>query len=218
MYDHDKPDLNELAHYGVLGMKWGVRKARYEDSNASGITIKKGQTINRIASAGDEKQSGMKYAAYEKEDVDNYEMLLGGSGKFNFTYKATTNLVSPNEKRQVDAFLETVNEMSVSKAASILKTKSKLSSLKGIEKELDKALEGNDKSKVKTYDKFMDLLYAKELEPLRTQYFNKLSKEGYNMIIDSSDKGAVSNNPIIIFNGSKSLSFISKKEIEDVFE
>lgn len=30
----EKPDLNELAHYGVLGMKWGVRKDRYTKGRA----------------------------------------------------------------------------------------------------------------------------------------------------------------------------------------
>ena len=205
----------ELRHYGVLGMRWGHRKARYTDANASGIHLKKGTTINRISSAGDEKIGGMKYAAFKPEDVAEYEFMLGGGGKkFNFNYKLKEDLVSPNEKRQVDAFVETVKEMSVKDAASTLKKKSKLSTLKGIEKELTNAVNGNIKSTVKTYDKFMELLYDKDLEPIRQKYFQKLSKEGYNMIIDSSDKDVISESPVIIFSGNKSLEFISKKKIQ----
>lgn len=205
--------MSELHHYGVLGMRWGVRRDRYQDAGASGIRLKKGTKINRIATKGDEKRGGMKYAAFDPKDVETYEFMLGGGNKFNFSYKVKDVLISPNEKRQVDAFLETVNELGINKTASTLKTKSKLATLKGIEKELTKAVKGDVKSKVKTYDKFMDLLYADELEPVRTQYFNKLSKEGYNMIIDSSDKGTMSDSPVLIFNGNKSLSFVSKKKI-----
>lgn len=206
--------LNDvLAHYGMLGMKWGVRRDRYNDTKSAGIRLEKNATINRVASDGDEKLVGMKYAAFKPDDIETYEVFLGGSSKFNFSYKVKETLISPNEKRQVDAFLETVKDMGVSQVASTLKTKSKLSTLRGIEKELTKAVDGNEKSKIKTYDKFMDLLYAKELEPIRKSYFGKLSEEGYNMIIDSSDKGLMADSPIIIFNGNKSLAFISKKKI-----
>jgi ribosomal protein S20 len=201
-----------ITHYGMLGMRWGVRKARYTDENASGIKLEKGSKISRVASEGDEQLGGMKYAAFTPEDIDEYKFALGGNEKYLYEYKLKEALVSPNEKHQVDAFLETVSEMKVSNVARILKTKSKLSTLKDIEKELKKAVEnGEIKSQIKTYDKFMELFYAKELEPIRSRYFEKLSQEGYNMIIDSSDRGVVADNPIIIFSGSRSLSFESKK-------
>ena len=201
-----------IYHYGMLGMRWGVRKERYTNEDLKGIRLEKGSKITRIASAGDEKIGGMKYAAFTPEDIEEYKFNLGGEGKYAYDYKLKEALVSPNEKRQVDAFLETVSEMKISEAAKVLKTKSKMATLKGIEKELKNAIEnGEIKSKIRTYDKFMELFYAKELEPIRNRYFEKLSKEGYNMIIDSSDRGTVTDNPIIIFNGSKSLSFESKK-------
>ena len=204
---------NFLSHYGMLGMRWGVRKERYSDEKSSGIRLEKGSTISRVASAGDEKIGGMKYAAFKPEDIEEYEFALGTSGKFSFKYTLKETLISPNEKRQVDAFLETVKESSVKKVAASLKAKDKFASIKDIEKELAQAVSGNTKSRIRTYDKFMQLLYSKELEPVRQAYFTKLSKEGYNMIIDSSDKGVVSDAPIIIFSGSKSLQFTSKEKI-----
>lgn len=40
----DKPDLNTLAHYGVRGMKWGIRK-RYVANKTKGTQI-----LDRVAS------------------------------------------------------------------------------------------------------------------------------------------------------------------------
>ena len=36
----EKPPLHELAHYGVLGMKWGIRKSRNSTPSESLLTLK----------------------------------------------------------------------------------------------------------------------------------------------------------------------------------
>ena len=57
-----------LAHYGVLGMKWGVRKDRYR----SGHTIKKGTIMYRTSVNKNESLDGAKYVTYLKVDRDHY--------------------------------------------------------------------------------------------------------------------------------------------------
>ena len=40
---------NELKHYGVKGMKWGVRKKRYNSSFDKDTVIKRGSSIQNIS-------------------------------------------------------------------------------------------------------------------------------------------------------------------------
>ena len=42
-------DDDELKHYGVKGMKWGVRKKRYSSSFDNDTVIKKGTSIQNIS-------------------------------------------------------------------------------------------------------------------------------------------------------------------------
>jgi hypothetical protein len=40
MVSIENPSLDELAHYGIKGMKWGVRKDRYESTR-----VKKARSV-----------------------------------------------------------------------------------------------------------------------------------------------------------------------------
>lgn len=40
MWEYNHTNTDELCHYGVLGMKWGIRKSRFPTSASSGKTSK----------------------------------------------------------------------------------------------------------------------------------------------------------------------------------
>ena len=55
MSPYEKPDLNELVHYGVKGMKWGqIRARRLENQTARNKTRKAVRTINSRPVATDD--------------------------------------------------------------------------------------------------------------------------------------------------------------------
>lgn len=100
MNPYEKPSPHEyLAHYGILGMKWGVRrfqnkdgsltsagKTRYYEESDKGIrtnkdgskTIPKGFVMNRVGKATkDVNKSGALYMSYGKDDAARYIKSLG---------------------------------------------------------------------------------------------------------------------------------------------
>ena len=92
MYYNQRLKQDELMHYGVLGMKWGVRKDRRKTeatfskssdkkivTNRDGSkTIPKGFVFNRVGKERlDVNKSGGLYVSYGKDDAARYIKSLG---------------------------------------------------------------------------------------------------------------------------------------------
>lgn len=84
IFGMEKPDLNDVQHHGVKGMKWGVRKQQVRDSYAQ-ATRNKAKSFDKVAkgtaskrdkakvfattsSANVQKHGGLKNAAKVKAD------------------------------------------------------------------------------------------------------------------------------------------------------
>lgn len=77
----------ELYHYGVKGMKWGVRKKRYGDVNLDrkrklgqrvgdmdDVTIKKGTKVYRVSyDKNDKTFDNKKYVSLRQDDNNRWE-------------------------------------------------------------------------------------------------------------------------------------------------
>lgn len=117
----------DLYHYGVKGMKWGVRRSKEELDRISGraydveghadgsYTIKKGSTFHRVSQNSNPKREGYAYVSFIDADVKGYRKEIaqwidekeGGDVKvYDLTMKATKDIHVPNEQTKVQTFID----------------------------------------------------------------------------------------------------------------
>ena len=98
-----------LSHYGVLGMKWGVRK---DQQLTSGGKIKKGTKVVRLTTNPKESHSGSAFAiamnrqsSYPKAELDFIKGWIKN--------KPETSLYQMNMRTKTDLILPSMKEMSI---------------------------------------------------------------------------------------------------------
>ena len=191
-----------LVHFGVLGMRWGVRK---EQGSSKKVSLDKGTKIQRIGSKG-EGLEGMKYVSFTKSDNDFYKDMFLDDNKVTMKMKAKEAIITPTQQEAVNQLIKSLSKMPMDDVVSAIKPLTVFKMEKSIRKQLEKAFTGDEKSKDKTAVFIEEKLYKDELASIKKRYFSDLSKQGYNAIIDRSDT-LLTDFPLIIFNGDKSLMF-----------
>ena len=215
-----------LCHHGVKGMKWGHRKDKgysYTTNERGDFVLKKGSNIKRITTDKNEKHEGYEYASFTKRDNEKYKVdfisyLTNTSTlksadvvTFQMTQKLTKDLVAPSDKQKVNTMLK------------MLRADKKLVSDLNHTYEID--MTGDDNAADRLYDLrskmirkgmshdmanvysifSMSLYYSPEI---RAKFFEELSDQGYNMIIDTEDAGKFTQAPIIVFNREDSVKLV----------
>lgn len=210
MYFTDKTDF--LAHYGVIGMKWGVR----HDRKTGDINIKKGTHFKRLSVYDESKAKGHAYVNYRKDDINRYKGFFAarlramnpGKDVKSIDLISKKKMRAPGKQTRINTFKEMQkNDPRFSKELAKyhksdwhyftpLPTKYYEVKIKNLK---------NNKMVDYGYKHFVRAIGGNEY--IRSEYFKRLSKKGYDFVTDDMDAGRFGKEPSIIFDRNKSTKY-----------
>lgn len=222
-----------LMHYGVKGMRWGIRKKYYNESSMnSDRIIKKGSEYGNI-SFGKERFLNSKNSvyAYGHKDKNAYEgayasnltrNVLGGSPIKN-TLRVNKDVKVASQKHAVDTFVEMYNKDPKGMSKSIAQAHAEVDLFNGIDRirnykarKIEKKFskKGEDWLRTKGYEAFNQGLMSSKETKARDTYYEMLRKKGYGAVLDVNDvNNGSSKEPLIFINAKSDLTNVKHRQL-----
>lgn len=233
--------MKVLAHHGVKGQKWGVRRDLDTGSSSGAssdkeIVLKKGATVSHVTAnqALRLKEKHPLYVSFTEKDQALYRgsyaqdlMLMNNIRKvMDVRLTAKTDLVAPSKKKAIDEFIalhKDEKDILGVMGSDRIKANAFLAVAKYLGFDTTKRntehyrkLIGskNPKDQEKAFEDFVT--FAAFSDKTREKYFNRLKKEGFNSIYDYNDmRGGFADKPIIVFDSPKTLKIKGSNTINE---
>lgn len=220
---------NSLIHWGIPGMKWGVRRQNRLSNKV--VVLKKGQEFHNISS-GERNIKGTLYTSHTKKDNALYRtkyaaelrIFFGAKNIRDNTLVAKKDIKVSSEKVAVESFMKLYKQDPSGMAKHLANVKMQTNFFRALGKFvgidttnslIEKYSHVDSKFlKDKGYDLFDNGLILDS--PKRNAYFESLIKQGYSAKIDNNDKSSgVVQEPLIFFKGSSSLKLVKSVDFTE---
>lgn len=207
-----------LAHHGVKGQKWGVRRYQNPDGtltkagrerylkDSRDFILKKGHKISRVSLTKDDvTRNGRKYVSTNQEDQDIWEKEIGegfknmGYETYNVNYKTKKDLKVMSSVNQGKLFIDMIlndknyKEQSIEDFKNITKQRGQYAYANS--NDPSSIISIQIASNTKTAQKFID----------------KVLEKGYDAVVDTYGQDTAKE-PIIILNPDDKLKSVGKSK------
>lgn len=230
----DLPE-DSLAHYGVKGMRWGVRKSDVPAPNVGtkgvtvradgSISVEKGSSLQRLVRSNGKSlpMKDLTYASLTEYDNAKYIKTIGGKGFFGGgrdQILGITALEKIEAPSKTDA-TKMVSELMVNNADFRKKNTNMLGESISAKELKDLIEDPSGKTATAWYEMTnQKMTFGKDFDPdapyVQRVFKQTLESKGYNAVRDENDVSAgIAKAPVIIFSPEKVLKVTSITDITD---